>query len=125
MADYITSTSTSSLHSSPNRKRTRESLTTRSSGCVSSCKTAATAASNIEVMESLESDVPISSSITQSRSSIHKVSNGFPSIKAKKSASNGTSNTSNSLPAQLPISVSICCTFIIKTQNNKISLLTK
>lgn len=105
MADYITSTSTPSLHSSPNRKRTRESLTTRSSGYLSSCKTVATATSNVEVMESSESDVQISSSITQPRSSVNSISNGFSSIKTKNSISNGIATSSNGTPA-LPINVS-------------------
>lgn len=121
MAEYITSTSTStsSLHSSPNRKRTRESLTTRSSSYLPSCKSAATASSNVEVMELLESDVPISSSITQPRSSIHSVNNGFSSMKAKKNISNSSITSSNCSPTQSPISVSILNTFVYKQKTMK------
>lgn len=83
MADFITSTSTStsSQHSSPSRKRTREPQTTRSSSYSSSCKAAATVSSNVEVMESIEPEVPITlPSITQPRSSIHSIQNGLCSV---------------------------------------------
>lgn len=110
MADYITSTSTSSLHSSPTRKRTRESHTTRSSSYLSTCKTAATVTSNVEVMESCESEVPSSlPSITQPRSSIHSIQNGLSSLKSKNNnntAENGLASSSHGILIQPPIAVS-------------------
>lgn len=81
MAEYITSTSSSSLHLSPNRKRTRESHPTRSSNGSSPCKTTANVSSNIEVTESPEITNPTLPSITQPRSSIHSVQNGLSSVK--------------------------------------------
>lgn len=127
MADYITPTSTSSLHSSPSRKRTRESHTTRSStSYLSSCKTAATVTSNVEVMESLcETDVANSlPTITQPRSSIHSIQNGLSSIESKSSnniVSNGITNSANGVLIQPPITVSIYYIFfpILTVKNIK------
>lgn len=107
MADYITSTSTSSLHSSPSRKRTRESHTTRSSSHLSSCKAAATVTSNVEVMESIEPEVPITLPITQPRSSIHSIQNGLSSIQSKNNTPNGVAAVSNGILIPPPITVSI------------------
>lgn len=107
MADFITSTSTSSLHSSPSRKRTRESHTSRSSSYLSTCKTAVAATSNVEVMDTTELEIPIlASSITQPRSSIHSVQNGLSSIKSKTSNTNDTASSSNDTSIQPPIIVS-------------------
>lgn len=97
MADYIAPAANSSLHLSPNRKRTRE---TRSSNYLSSCKSAAIAgvnSSSIEVMENVP--IALSTSVTQPRSSIHSIHNGLSSIKPKTDEipestvqSNGTAN---------------------------------
>lgn len=113
MADYISSTSTSSLHSSPSRKRIRESLPARSSSSyLSSCETAATVTSNVEVMESTEQQTP-KLTITQPRSSIHSFQNGISTIKSKVNTSNGNADSSNGTPPQSPINVSIwfCLSF--------------
>lgn len=123
MADYITSTA-SSLHSSPSRKRTRESLTTRSSNHLSSCKTAVTATSNVEVMESSESETPVlSPSITQPRSSIHSVYNGLSSIKSKADTSNGSINPLNdtATPAEAPAPIVVSKFFHSVSIKNEIT----
>lgn len=111
MADYITSTTSSSIHSSPNRKRARDSLATRSSSYLSSCKAAVTATSNVEVMESLELQTP--TSITQPRSSIHSIQNGLTSIKTKSATTNGVANT-NGIQTPPPIIVSYFFHFTLK-----------
>lgn len=89
MADYLTTTPQSTLHLSPNRKRTRD---TRSANYLSaSCKTVAVGASNgssIEVMETTPAIV-LPATITQPRSSIHSIQNGLSSVKTV-SDENGT-----------------------------------
>lgn len=104
MADYLTTTTTSTLHLSPNRKRTRE---TRSSNYLASCKTAAlvetATPSSIEVMDTTPGLLP--SSVTQPRSSIHSVQNGLTSIKTNFEAEAATSaglSTTNGVATQLP-----------------------
>lgn len=105
MADYITpttATTTSSLHLSPNRKRTRE--TTRSANYLpSSCKAAAvaTSTSSIEVMET----APIVPTVTQPRSSIHSVQNGLSSIKTTKAEPESTTTTVPASPAPVIVPV--------------------
>lgn len=103
MADYITSTSTS-IQSSPSRKRTRETHTNRST-----CKTPVTISSNVEGMESSNSETSDTlSSFTQPRSSIHSVQIGISSLNSNSISSNGFVNSSNTTTTtQAPISVSI------------------
>lgn len=115
MADYITPT-TSSLHTSPNRKRARESLTTRSSTYLSSCITAVAATPNIEEMESSETKSFNSSlSITQPRSSIHSVHNGLSSIKSQADTSNDSINLSAIAPSPIIVSkIFYCSLFVTK-----------
>lgn len=105
MADYIaTSTSTSSLHLSPNRKRTRESHSTRSSNSQSSFINPTDITSIIEVVEAPETPSTTLPSITQPRSSkINSVQNGFSSVKYNME-SDGNDISSNSV--QMPIIVS-------------------
>lgn len=101
MADYITPT-TSSLHTSPNRKRARE---VRSSTYSSSCKTAVAATPNIGEMESTETkSFNSSSSITQPRSSIHSVHNGLSSIKSQPDTSNDSINLATTAPSPIIVS---------------------
>lgn len=104
MADYLTSTTTSTSHLSPNRKRTRES---RSSNHLTSSKSAAVVAtatpSSIEVMDTTSGILP--SSVTQPRSSIHSVQNGLTSIKTSFEADAATSTghaTTNGVAIQQP-----------------------
>lgn len=107
MADYKKLKASSSLHSSPNRKRTREILTTRPSPYLLSCKTAATTTSNVEVMESLQSETPIlSPSITQPRSSIQSVQNGCSSSDSAENHTSRSTNPMEKTPDQFPFVVS-------------------
>lgn len=89
MADYLATTTTSTLHLSPNRKRTRE---TRSSNHSTSCKSATVVAtatpSSIEVMDTTPGVLP--SSVTQPRSSIHSIQNGLTSIETNFEAEAAT-----------------------------------
>lgn len=108
MADYITSTS-ASLHSSPSRKRTRESLTTRTSSNLSPCKTvASTDTTNIELMDSSTSEIttqlPCS---TQPQIAINSVRiDPFSEIR-NEGSSNGIAESSSGMQSQTPITVSI------------------
>lgn len=107
MADYITSTS-ASLHSSPSRKRTRESLAARSSSNLSSSKTAVTITTNSEIMDSSTSEnaAPLPSS-TQSQDFIHSVKNDHTTEVSKATSSNGIAGSLNGQPKQAPITVNI------------------
>lgn len=103
MADYVaTSTSTSSLHLSPNRKRTREPHSARSSNSQSSFINPTDIISNIELVGTPETPSTTLPSITQPRTSIH-VQNGFSSVKYNME-SDGNDVSSNNV--QIPIIVS-------------------
>lgn len=108
MADYITSTS-ASQHSSPSRKRTRESHTTRSSSNSSSHKIAASATSNSEVMDSSSSEITASlpSSTQPQDNHIHSVQNDHTSEASNEASTNGIAGSLNGLPKQAPITVNI------------------
>lgn len=107
MADYITSTS-ASLHSSPSRKRTRESHAARSSSNSSSYKTAASVTSNSEIMDSSTSEITASlPSSTQSQDFVHSVQNDHNSEKSNATSSNGIAGLSNGQPKESPITVSV------------------
>lgn len=100
MADYIKPTSTSSLHSSPSRKRTRDPSR---SGYLASCKSAATVTSNVEVMEP---DAAFQAPAISPRSAIHTVHNGLSSTKSKASTPNGTNGVTRRTPSPPPVTVS-------------------
>lgn len=108
MADYITSTS-ASLHSSPSRKRTRESHTTRSSSNSSSShKTAASVTSNSEVMDSSTSEITASlPSSTQPQDYINSVKNDHTAESSSDTTSNGIEGSLNGELKPAPIAVSI------------------
>lgn len=107
MADYITSTS-APLHSSPSRKRTRESHAARSSSNLSSYKTASSITTNSEVMDSSTSEITASlPSSTQSQDFIHSVQNDHTSETSNATSSNGIAESLNGQPKQAPITVNI------------------
>lgn len=97
MADYITSTS-ASLHSSPTRKRTRESHTTRSTSNSSSYKTATSVSSNLGVMDSSTSEITASSLPSSTQPQVHNHTDHNDS----SVTSNGIAGVQN----QAPITVS-------------------
>lgn len=107
MADYITSTS-ASLHSSPSRKRTRESHTTRSSSNSSSHKTATSVTSNLEAMDSSTSEITASlPSSTQPQGHIFSDQNDPSSVTSNDTISNGIAGSSSGIQNQAPITVNI------------------
>lgn len=118
MADYITSTS-ASLHSSPSRKRTRESHTTRTSNNSSPYKTvAASATTNLEVMDSSTSEtttrLPCS---TQPQIAINSVRIDHSLELSNEAASNGIAGSTSPTQIQTPITVRI--TFFCSVQDRE------
>lgn len=107
MADFITSTS-ASLHSSPSRKRTRESHTTRTSSNSSPYKSVASVTTNVEVMDSSTSEttdrLPCS---TQPQIAINSVRIDPPSEIANEASSNGIAESSNGI--QNPTLITTIC----------------